>query len=275
MPSGKKSKQARRAAAAPPPVVSKGSGGARRRQANPRVLAIAGGVVALVVLAVVLAIVFTGGGKSSAATNFPAVGSLSNDYTLPGSSDIADELKGIPQKGMSLGNPKAPVTLLEYVDLQCPICREFESTVMPDVIAKYVRKGKVRVETRVLQFIGPDSLKARNAMIAAAKQNKAYNFALVLYANQGTENTGWVTDDMLGQIASSVPGLRVHELFSEMGTSAVKSQGEVFDRQGAADKVPGTPTVYVGKTGTKGDVVALTAGNDYQAVATALDNALG
>ena len=50
---------------------------------------------------------------------------------------------------------------------------------MPNVIKKYVRTGKVRVDTRVLKFIGPDSEKARKAMLAAAKQNKAYNFALV------------------------------------------------------------------------------------------------
>ena len=104
------------------------------------------------------------------------------------------------------------MTLVEYIDLQCPICREFETTVMPDVIAKYVRTGKVKVEARVLEFIGPDSSAARNAMLAAAEQNKAFNFSQVLYANQGTENTGWLTDDMIAQIAASVPGMKVHEL---------------------------------------------------------------
>jgi protein-disulfide isomerase len=270
MPSGKKSKQARRAAvAAPPPVVSKG--GVRRRQANPRVLAVAAGVVVLVAVGIGLALALSGGGKSSPA-NVPSIGNAATG--LPGSTDIADQLKGIPQRGMTLGSAKAPVTLLEYIDLQCPICREFETSVMPDIISKYVRPGKVKVEARVLQFIGPDSLKARNAMLAAAEQNKAYDFSQVLYANQQTENTGWVTDDMVAQIAASVPGMKVQQLLDARNSSAVKSLGEKYDAQAKADKVPGTPTLYVGKSGTKGQVVNLTSATDEQAVTTALDAAL-
>jgi protein-disulfide isomerase len=270
MPSGKKSKQARRvAAAAPPPVVSKGSG--RRRQADPRVLWIGAGIVAVVVLAIVLAVVFTGGSKGASTSDFPPVGTLKD--ALPGAAEIDTELAGVPQSGMSLGKKDAPVTLTEYVDLQCPICREFEAAVMPDLIKNYVKPGKVRVETRVLKFIGPDSGKARNAMLAAAEQNKAYNFALLLYANQGTENTGWVTDNMLGQIASSVPGLRVPQFFADKGRSSVTGQGSTFDKQGETDRVPGTPTLFVGKTGTKGKVVNITSADDYQSLADAIDAA--
>jgi len=271
MPSGKKSKQARRAAVAtPPPVVSKGSG--RRRQADPKILWIAAGIVGVVVLAIVLAVVFTGGGGGSTAKDFPAVGTL--DSALPGAAEIDADLKGIPQKGMTLGKADAPVTMVQYIDLQCPVCREFEAVVMPDVLKNYVRTGKVKIESRVLKFIGPDSEKARNGMLAAAQQNKASNFALVLYANQGTENTGWVTDHMLGQIASSVPGMRIPQFFDDKGNSSVTSQGKVFDQQGEADQVPGTPTIYVGKSGTKGKVVALANADDYQSVADAIDKAL-
>ena len=277
MPSGKKSKQARRAAAStPPPVVSKGSG--RRRQADPRVLWIGAGVVALVAIAIVLAVVLTGGGdKSSAPSDFPPVGTLTD--ALPGAAEIETELKGIPQKGLSLGKPDAPVTLVEYVDLQCPICREFEAVVMPDLLKNYVKPGKLRIETRVLKFIGDqdspnDSLRARDAMIAAGKQNKAYNFSMILYANQGQERTGWVTDTMIGQIASSIPGLRVPQLFDQRSASDVKSLGETFDQQASADKVPGTPTIFVGKTGAKGQLVNLQNADDYQSVADAIDAAL-
>ena len=127
----------------------------------------------------------------------------------------------------------------------------------------------------MLQFIGPDSLKARNAMLAAAEQNKAYDFSQVLYANQGTENTGWVTDDMLAQIAASVPGMKVHELLDAQSSSAVKALGTKFDTQAKADKVPGTPTLYVGKSGTKGQVVNLQSATDEQTLTAAIDAALG
>ena len=52
-------------------------------------------------------------------------------------------------------------------------------------------------------------------MLAAAKQNKAFNFAQILYINQQTENTGWLTDDMVAQAAESIPGLNVHTLLTE------------------------------------------------------------
>jgi protein-disulfide isomerase len=270
MPSGKKSKQARRVAATkPPPVVSKG--GVRRRQANPRVLAIAVGVLVLAGIGIGLAIALSGGGSKLSST-VPTIGNAATG--LPGSTDIAAQLKGVDEHGMTLGSPTAPVTLVEYIDLQCPICREFETTVMPDLIAKYVKTGKVKVEARVLKFIGPDSERGRNAMLAAAEQNKAFNFSQVLYANQGTENTGWLSDDMIAQIAASVPGMKVPELLSARDSSTVKSQGAKFDQQGKADKVPGTPTLYVGPSGQKGTVVNLKSADDEQTLVDAITQAL-
>jgi hypothetical protein len=97
----------------------------------------------------------------------------------------------------------------------------------------------------------------------------------VLYANQGTENTGWVTDDMIAQIAASVPGMKVHELLDAQSSSAVKELGTKFDTQAKADKVPGTPTLYVGKSGTKGQVVNLQSATDEQTLTAAIDDALG
>src|SRR3954454_24922451 len=189
MPSGKKSKQMRRvAASAPPPVQSKGM--PRRRQADPKVLAIDGGVAAVLILAIVLGVVLTRGGSNSSLEGLPAVGSCTSG--LPGCSDVATLFKGIPQNGTVLGSPQAPVTMVEYIDLQCPFCQEFETQVFPNILKRYVRTGKVKVEARVLDFIGPDSARGRNAMIAAAKQNKAFQFAELLYFNQKTENTGWL-----------------------------------------------------------------------------------
>src|SRR5689334_17467372 len=128
MPSGKKSKQMRRAAASVPPVQSKG-GPRRRRQADPRVLMIGGGIAVLAIVGIVLGIVLSGGGSKS-VKDFPTVGSLATG--LPAASDVESQFKGIPQSGLTLGKPSAPVTLVEYIDLQCPFCQQFETQVMPD-----------------------------------------------------------------------------------------------------------------------------------------------
>src|SRR6185436_11108323 len=54
--------------------------------------------------------------------------------------------KGIPQSGIALGSPKAPVTMVEFADLQCPFCAEYQRAVFPTILKRYVRTGKVRVE---------------------------------------------------------------------------------------------------------------------------------
>jgi protein-disulfide isomerase len=264
VPSGKKSKQARRAAATatvppvsskggrrvgakPPPVVSKG--GTRRREANPKVLGIVGGVVLVAVLAIVLGVVFTRGGGSKIDSSVPAVGSLANG--LPGASDVAAMYKGVPQKGLFLGSPFAPVQMVMYIDLQCPRCQEFETASLPTIVQKYVRSGKLRIQTKPWAFIGPDSVRGQEAMLAAAKQNKAYNFASVLYDNQGTENTGWLDDNMIASIAASVPGLKVHKLLADRSSGDVGKQVQSVAAAAEADKVSGTPTIFVGKNGAK------------------------
>jgi protein-disulfide isomerase len=272
MPSGKKSKQMRRtAAAAPPPVRSKGAG-ARTRQADPKVLAVGGGIVALIIVGIVLGIVFTRGSSSTSLGDLPPTGSCTTG--LPGCSDVVDLFKGIPQKGTTLGWPFAPVTMVEYIDLQCPFCQEFETQVFPDILKKYVRTKKVKVEVRVLDFIGPDSSRGRDAMIAAAKQNKAFQFAELLYFNQKTENTGWLNDAMVGQAAASVPGMNVAQLLSERSAGPTKTLAKQFDAQQADDQVTGTPTLFVGKSGKKGKQVPLANSTDEQSLVTALDNAL-
>jgi protein-disulfide isomerase len=240
------------------------------RQANPKVLAIVGGVVVLAAIGIGLALALGGGSKAS--STYPTIGTLKN--ALPGASDVNTLFKGIPQNALTLGNAKAPVTMVEYIDLQCPFCQQFETQVMPDIIKNYVRTGKVKVEARIVDFIGADSSRGRKAMIAAATQDRAFNFSEILYYNQGTENTGWLSDAMVGQAVSSIPGVRVHDILNLVSSGSVSSQAKAFDAQMLADKVSGTPTLFAGKSGTKGKQIPLTSPTDSKSVVTALDAAL-
>lgn len=249
MPSGKKSKQQRRAAAsAPPPVQSKGS--PRVRQANPRVLAAVGGVIALVVIGIVLGIVLTGGGGggSGIPEGTPTVGGI--DTGLPGAADVEEQYKGIPQDGFYLGSPDAPAEMTIFIDMQCPFCQNYETTIMPTIIKDYVRPGKLRVQVEPWAFLGPDSTRGQRALIAAAEQDKAWNFAEILFLNQGTENTGWLDDSMVAQAAASIPGLNVPQLFEDRDKGSVDTKISDVLRLVDERGVTGTPTVFVGKAGT-------------------------
>ena len=266
MASGKRSKHRRRAAqAAPPP----GRGQGARRQASPRVLLAAVAVVVVAVVGTTLGIVLSGGSKQTA---LPARGSLTN--ALPSAADVQRLLRGIPQHGNVLGSPSAPVTLVEYIDLQCPICREFETQAMPTLIPRYVRTGKVRVEARPIAFIGQDSQRGRDAAIAAGEQNRLFEYIQLLYFNQGAENSGWLTDELAGAAAASIPGLDVRRLLNDRSSAAVKAQDRALDQQASAANVRATPTIDVGKTGSALHRVALPVPTDPQPVVAAIEAAL-
>jgi protein-disulfide isomerase len=272
MASGKKSREKRRAAlAAPPPVRSKGA--PRTRQASPRALAIGAGIVVIVAVAIGLGIAFTGGSGGGIPKDVKTVGSAATG--LPGSPEVAAMYKGIPPNGLKLGSPFAPVQMVMYIDLQCPICQQFETTVMPGLVAKYIQTGKVRLEVKPWAFIGPDSTRGQKAMLAAAKQNKAFQFAQVLYINQGTENTGWLNDAMIVKIAESVNGLNVPKLLDDRNSSAVKQQIADVSASVLANNVNGTPTVFVGRNGTKPQLVGAPGSSPTQAeVEAAINTAL-
>jgi len=248
-------------------------GAPARRQANPKVLAIGAAVVVLAAVAIGLAFALSGGSSSGIPKNVRTLGSAADG--LPGSTDVQTMFKGIPQKGLLLGSPFAPVQMVMYIDLQCPICQNFETTITPTLVSKYIRTGKVRLEIKPWAFIGPDSTRGQKAMFAAAAQNKAFQFAQVLYDNQGTENTGWLNDAMIVQIAESVTGLNVPKLLADRNSGTVSKDVAAVAAAALADKVTGTPTVFVGKNGTKPALVGSPgAAPDITQVETALDTAL-
>ena len=267
MPSGKKAKQQRRVAA-PPPVRGKGgTGGLGARQASPRTLAIAGGVIVLVIVAVVLAIVLsqkssgssTGDGQGTGptiilATGTPAVGSPTGPNAFVDAPDVAALFKGIPQKGFVLGDPNAPVTLIEYIDLQCPVCQSFEVNELPELISKYVRPGKLKIEMKLWNIIDSnypgvyDSLRGQKVTIAAAAQNKAFEFASVLYNNQMTEGTKWLNDLTASNIAASVAGLDTNKWLADANSAATKSVLQAVDNYANNQaQFTGTPTLQLAK----------------------------
>lgn len=260
MPSQKASKRRRQAAkTAPPPVRAR-----RQRRASPRVLIAAGVIALLIVVGIVLGVVLIGGSDS---------GSSTTASKLPDAADVQQLFAGIPQNGNVLGKPSAPVTVIEYIDLQCPFCRQFETEAMPTILENYVRKGKAKVEARVISIIGPDSQTGREAALAAAKQNKMFNFNQLLYDNQGTENTGWLDDTVISSAAASIPGLDASRLQSDRGSQSVKQELAKIDSQADTAGVRGTPTIYVVHKGGKPQLVTLSSSGDPSALETAINTA--
>jgi protein-disulfide isomerase len=262
MTSGKQARRRRQAQARPPVRSTEG------RRASPKVLALGAVGLAGIAAAIALAVVIGSGGSNSTETT---------GSTLPDAGLIARQLAGIPQRGNVLGKAGAPVTLTEYIDLQCPVCRAFETEVMPTVIRRYVRTGKVKVDARIIAFIGPDSDRGRRGAIAAGQQNRLFDFTQLLYFNQGPENGGWLDDSMVASAAKSIPGVDVQALLAATDSTAVTDTAERWDREAQADGVTGTPTVFVGKSGRLGRGTEVTPGRapDLPTLSRAILRALG
>ncbi len=247
--------------------------GARpERRANRRVLIAVGAVVVLAALGIGLGVALAGG--SSSLKNVPVTGSLTNKLTLPQAAQVHKLLAGVPQKGNVLGKANAPATLIEYIDLQCPFCDQFELTVFPDLVTQYVQDGTLKIEAVPLAFIGPDSQRGRLAAIAAAKQNKMFDFMEVLYANQGTENTGWLTNNEVTKAAASVPGLDVQKALAGAKLKSASDLAKSFDKSAIAARVSRTPTIYVGPTGKSLSQVTLKNASDKASVVAAINRVL-
>jgi protein-disulfide isomerase len=128
-------------------------------------------------------------------------GGSPSDVSAADASAVDQELNGIPQHDTVLGDPSAKVTVIEYGDLQCPVCKAFSSTVAPDLISGPVKDGTADYEFRQFIVIGPQSVDAAKAALAAGEQGRYWNFIQVFYRNQGEENSGYVTDSFLESVA--------------------------------------------------------------------------
>ena len=217
-----------------------------KRDSKPAlILAIVGGAIVLVIALVVASQISSNSKKSG-----------SGDIQI---DSIAEMLGGIEQNGISLGDPKAKLTLVEFADPQCPGCAEFAQTVFPSLVQKYVRSGQLRIEYRGLRFIddfvknGPkDSDRLLRLAQAAGLQNKLWYVVELEYENQGTENSGYATDSYLRDLASAVDRLNVDQALSVADTSAVV--GNIDAAKALADKSfkkLSTPSFLLGPTGGK------------------------
>jgi protein-disulfide isomerase len=158
-------------------------------------------------------------------------------------------LAGIPQDGVALGDAAAPVTLVEFADLQCPFCRTYALEVLPSLVRRYVRVGKLRMEFRSISFIGPDSQKLARAAAAAAQQDKLWNVVDLVYHNQRRENSGYATDAFIRRILGAVPGLDVERALAARGSGAARRHLDRALTLARRHKVRGAPWFLLGRTG--------------------------
>jgi protein-disulfide isomerase len=212
-----------------------------RRPARWRALAI---VTAIVLAALAVIVVTTGAGSTP-----PKPGSHGANATARA---ITALLAGIPQSRNVLGEPTAPITLEWYGDLECPFCREFALGALPTLISRWVRNGQLRIEYLSMETATrqPKVFQTQQiAALAAGLQDRMWNYIETFYHEQGEEDSGYVTEQYLHNLAIQVPGLDL-ALWSEDRYDP-ELAGQVIAERATARRArfPGTPTFLIGRTG--------------------------
>ena len=208
-----------------------------------RRLKLLGTVLAAAALVVLIAIAVSGGSNKSSS---PKVGKDK------GAAQVNARFQGIPQQNLTLGNPKAPVTFVEFADLKCPVCREYTLSAFPTLVSRYVRTGKVKMVLQLQHFVGNqngDSERAARMALAAGQQNKLWQFADLFYLNQRDETETYVNDPFLRQIASRVNGLDVKKALAARNQPAITQELQEASSEFNTAGFKGTPSFAVGKTG--------------------------
>ncbi len=160
----------------------------------------AGGVFLAIVVVVALIAVGQNGGGSGGGSGRSGAG-VGAGAGLKGAAAVRSLLAGIPQERMLLGHPGAPLTAIEFGDLQCPACKAYSEEVLPQAIEGPVRDGEAALEFRNFTIISRQSIPAGAAALAAGEQGRGWNYLELFYRNQGEEASGYVTDSFMTRIA--------------------------------------------------------------------------
>jgi protein-disulfide isomerase len=228
---------------------------AAANRARMRRMQMLGGVILGAIAIVAVAVAISSGSTSS--ENHIVTTSTAEK---PIDTLVDSLLAGIPQTGTVLGNPKAPVTMTYFGDLECPICRDF--TVGDDgggfgqFVSTLVKQGKVKVDyrsfcTATCNGPGQSTFNTQQvAAYAAGAQDKFWYFAELFYHEQGEEDTGYVNEKYLDGLADQIPGLNLTKWQSDRGNPSYLSQVQGDESAGSSDGVQGTPTVIM--NGPKG-----------------------
>jgi len=193
---------------------AKREAGERRRAASRMLrhrLELLGAMAVAVVAAIAAVIAFGGGGAAkprAAVTASPSA-----------VATVSRLLAGIPQSATTLGSASAPVTITEYGDLVCPVCAVFATTTEPQLIATYVRAGRVKLVFRSLETasFSHNHDQFANTIVAvrsAGLQQRAWDYIELAYYEQPrtiggvpAEEVSYVTPGYLQGLAQQVPSL--------------------------------------------------------------------
>lgn len=155
----------------------------REREKRRVILAALGGVIAIAVIIVFLVL---------------------RDDGKPGVKAGAVIDSAVPSNGLTIGDPNAPVTLVEYADFQCAACGQMNADGMPSLLTEYIATGQLALTFVPNSILGDESNAAIESALCANDQGQFWPMHNALFANQDGENDGAFSADRLQKMARNI-----------------------------------------------------------------------
>ncbi|MBI2039202.1 MAG: DsbA family protein [Candidatus Niyogibacteria bacterium] len=205
------------------------------------------GTILLAAIIIAGALMYSGGPKTAKAPD------PNEQAAAAGVSEEAKQLLQAEAGDFVLGNPAAPVTLVEFADFQCPFCGRFFKQTLPQIKEKYIKSGQVKFIFRDFAFLGEESFRAAEAARCAGEQGEFWNYHDYLYNHQSGENKGAFSDANLKKFAGAL-GLDQESFDACLNSGKYRELVEKESSGGRALGVSGTPTTFVNGVAVEGAV---------------------
>lgn len=178
-------------------------------------------------------------------------------------TNLANTMESILKENKSpiLGDPNAPITLVEFGDYQCHFCNVHFQNTEHSLLENYISTGKVKMIFKDFTIIGPDSVNAAHGSHCANDQGKFWEYHDILYNNWTGENNGWASSDNLLKFAQEI-GLDADQ-WTECMIDAKYSQ-KISDSSKNARELglTGTPAFFV--IGPNNDITKVFGAQPYE-----------
>ena len=170
-----------------------------------------------------------------------------------------------------LGNPNAPITMVEFGDYQCTFCSKFFHETGNPIITNYIKTGKVKILFKDFIILGQDSRNAANAAHCANDQKLFWEYHSMLYNNWAGENTGWADLAHLHEFANTL-GLDMDVFSTCMSDLKWNELVNLSSKDGQKLGVSGTPTFFV--IDQNNDVIKIVGAQHYDVFKQIFDSVL-
>ena len=171
-----------------------------------------------------------------------------------------------------LGNPNAPVTLIEFGDYQCHYCNVYYHNIEHKIFENYVMTGKVNVIFKDFTIIGQDSISAAHAAHCASDQGMYWEYHNILYENWDGENNGWISTENLTKFAQKID-LNIEEFVNCNAEGKHSQRISISNGDAQALGITGTPAFFIISTNSN-QIQTISGAQPYEVFERIFDSML-